>query len=192
MRFHAPAALLFVTGALAAPAGFSWANPPDLDPRDLITDYAVSPAGENLTVYINGRNFVPTEGHPEGTPLLKRLQRIDSGRMEGFCGDSTFVQKSSDKSPPSDHCRALVDYVNRIKGYWLIDYLDPWNVLLARSGDCIFGVHTKNVIGTNVGSQDVVDLLRDSIARFAGVRLGAEGHMGCKLVGTAGVDWAIY
>jgi hypothetical protein len=66
-------------------------------------------------------------------------------------------------------------------------------------GTCIFAVHTENVLWTYVGTQDIRDLVGDSILRFLwNGHVGAEGNMGCENdytafgFGQSSVNWAIF
>jgi hypothetical protein len=180
--------LFLLSGALAVPTASI--HPPNVDARDIQAHNFIDAAGKNVTVYLNGRGLHSAEDQPR---VMKRMQRIDSNKNEDYCGGSTFVQKSSDASPRTDDCRTLADFVGGIKTYWVFDRNDQWNTPLAWSGECTFGVHTNNVIGTAVGNTDVADLVRDSCNKFGGARVGAEGHVGCTLAGiSAGVDWAVY
>jgi hypothetical protein len=62
--------------------------------------------------------------------------------------------------------------------------------------ECTFGVKTADRIATDVGNEDVGDLVTGSINKFQWYGLvGAQGKMGCERdwpIGKSNVEWAIY
>ncbi|CAK7233391.1 hypothetical protein SEUCBS140593_008587 [Sporothrix eucalyptigena] len=102
------------------------------------------------------------------------------------CGDSTFVDQTSSASPSVSDCMELVDDIEGSDNSYKI-FSDQQAILTKRS--CVFGVQGKSG-GTYIANQDVVDLIRDSIAKFGGSgKIGAKGTMVC---GGDSVEWGIY
>lgn len=132
-----------------------------------------------------------------GTSKAKRFNSFASTQDRSFCGDSTFINRTTGGSPTVADCNCVRDYAN--------DHKDTFNINAADSGEgsyypiiscgtCRFGVDTKNFFGTTVGNADIRDVMSDAIARFQFEdKIGAEGSMGCdNSFQNAGTEWAIY
>lgn len=133
---------------------------------------------------------------PSGT-IKKRFNSYASGQDRDLCGDSTFINKSSEGSPTVADCICVRDYASNNKGSFTINSSDSDDgsyYPVITCGTCRFGVDTSNFFGTSVGNADIRDVMNDAIARFqSNGKIGAEGSMGCdNAFETAGTRWAIY
>lgn len=139
-----------------------------------------------LAAIVNGAPIASADASPNyvaPTQLFKRVYIND-------CGDADFVNRSSGGSPKISDCEQIA--IN-------IDGGGSWNVgvgfqhQLVQYGTCAFGV--KGDAGReatfNIGNKDIIDLIRDSIAKFAWNGLvGAEGTMDCE--GQSFYDVTVY
>jgi hypothetical protein len=114
------------------------------------------------------------------------------------CGDSTFVDQTSDASPSVDDCLTII---KNIEGDASTDYttevVGKNQRKIAWYGSCAFGVEASKVNGNVnfvVGGQDVIDIINDAIKQFAkDGKIGAKGNMDCNgNVKTQSVLWGIY
>ncbi|KAK3984561.1 putative necrosis-inducing factor-domain-containing protein [Cladorrhinum sp. PSN332] len=107
----------------------------------------------------------------------------------GFCGHSTFENRSSGGSPWINDCWVLHNNIAG-DGRWGIWGLG-WRTL-ATYGSCAFGVEAIQMPDSFifVGNEDIRDLIRDSIARFSwNGRVGSYGETDC---GTTETHWGVY
>ena len=115
-----------------------------------------------------------------------------------LCGDSTFVGQTTEASPSIDDCLQIVENIRGTDGKW-----NPENAVGEQHegphyGSCAVGFQSLDVgngnINYHVGSQDVVDIIHESIDRFAwNGKVGAKGHMKCKgTVGPQPIEWGLY
>jgi hypothetical protein len=120
------------------------------------------------------------------------------------CAESTFINQSSEGSPLIADCEILMEHISGSyppsSRYWLdlislarsgshtYTYTEgkTWSIpggsvhcKLAGFGTCAFG--TESEYRHYVGNQDIIDLIKDSIARFAwNGRVGAKGVTYCQ------------
>ncbi|RDK38944.1 hypothetical protein M752DRAFT_307004 [Aspergillus phoenicis ATCC 13157] len=121
---------------------------------------------------------------------------IPPGKDE--CGDSTFVDQTSDASPKVEDCRQII---KNIEGdattAWTTQVVGHNQREIASHASCHFGVEatkTNGNVNFKVGGQDVIDIINDAIAKFARDGLiGAKGNMDCNgNVKSEPVLWGIY
>ncbi|KAJ6271205.1 putative necrosis-inducing factor-domain-containing protein [Bipolaris maydis] len=121
----------------------------------------------------------PTSPAPENV-LKKR---------NNFCGATTFINNSSGGSPWITDCQTMFDRIAG-DGTWVVE---PQQKRIASWGTCEFGARSVNNVITTIGNEDVRDLTRDSIARFAWQgRVGASGIVDCGTSGSVKVWWGLY
>lgn len=122
----------------------------------------------------------------------------------GVCGDSLFVDRTSDASPNVNDCLAIIDDIYGSDRGTIFNQLslpntdeDPVRSLV--HGSCVMGFRKAYQGGqtqyTTVGAQDAIDLINDSVRRFASNgKVGAEGAMVCQdgIPANAGVWWGLF
>lgn len=108
-----------------------------------------------------------------------------SKRGNNQCGASTFADVGSFDSPWITDCQDLVATMDP-DGSWQI--MDWTKATTQSSGTCHFDIKAHE--GVAIGSQDVSDLINDSIAKFgrAGGRVGSMGLVDCQSVA---LSWAL-
>ncbi|KAI0868461.1 hypothetical protein GGS24DRAFT_482282 [Hypoxylon argillaceum] len=117
-------------------------------------------------------------------------------KTEEFCGDSTFVDQTSDASPLVADCLQITRNI-AIDGDWLTMTTQGQREI-AHSGTCKFGVERSGSLNGNinflVGNQDVIDIIISSINMFGGSgRVGAKGTMNCQgNIKGQSVLWGLY
>jgi hypothetical protein len=129
----------------------------------------------------------PNEATPENT-FEKRTQYNE-------CGPSSFVGNTSGASPKVADCKTIVKNISG-GGRWTTTQGESRK--LVSFGTCAFSVHnlhTDPSLVAYVGNRDIIDLINDSIAKFASDgKVGAHGKMKCN--GTPGYKdgmyWQIY
>ncbi|KAL5120988.1 hypothetical protein ACEQ8H_001176 [Pleosporales sp. CAS-2024a] len=107
---------------------------------------------------------------------------------EGWCEDSTFINASSGGSPQIVDCQQLAANIVG-SGNWFLTASDR---TIAQYGTCAFNarVESSGIQITHIGNDDVRDIIRDSIAKFAWQgKVGSGGHMNCDGVG---VTWGLF
>ncbi|KAL1908570.1 hypothetical protein Sste5344_005656 [Sporothrix stenoceras] len=107
------------------------------------------------------------------------------------CGDSSFVNQTSNASPPVADCLQIVKNIEGTVGDYLVS-TDQRGILSA--GLCVFGVQVmkriKCLTTTHITNHDVIDLIHDAVARFGGSgKIGAKGTVTC---GSYTIEWGIY
>jgi Pathogen effector len=114
------------------------------------------------------------------------------------CGDSTFVNKSSDGSPLVSDCLVIASNIAG-GGTWTTSSNQDTARKLVSYGTCAFDVICQRGFPDEwykVGNQDIIDLIHDSINRFQWNGLvGAQGDMNCQVEaidGGIGVSWGLY
>lgn len=124
--------------------------------------------------------------YPCNTPLAK-----------SYCGDSTFIDQTSNASPKVEDCLQIIKNIEGTKGEWSTNVPFQAQRKLVQAGSCKLGVQATNAKGNNdfrVGAQDIIDLITDSIAKFArDGRVGSKGKLKCKgNVIQQDVEWGLY
>lgn len=114
-----------------------------------------------------------------------------------FCQVSSFEDQTSDGSPPTDDCLAIVNNVRGTQGIWTIQTAGKEQHRIAKAGKCRFGVQARNLKGNiqfAVGAQDLVDIITDAARMYGGGgRLGAKGKVDCGgNVNDQDIEWGIY
>ncbi|CAK7219293.1 hypothetical protein SBRCBS47491_003798 [Sporothrix bragantina] len=100
------------------------------------------------------------------------------------CGDSAFVDQTSDVSPPVADCMQIVNNIEGTDGDYSIHKAQTG---MLQSSKCIFGIEGP---GGNIANQDAIDLTRDSVAKFDQPgKIDAKDTMDC---GSGTVTWGIY
>lgn len=110
------------------------------------------------------------------------------------CGDANFINRSSAASPTVADCEQIIRNIDG-GGSWSVGV--GFQRQLVQYGTCAFGVKgdAGNEATFKVGNSDIIDLIRDSIAKFAWNGLvGAEGTMDCQgqSLFDVTVYWGIY
>lgn len=119
---------------------------------------------------------------------------VDNGK--DYCGDSTFVDQTSGASPPIEDCLQIVKNIQGTSRSWNSQLLRQRELL--HYGECQFGVTGKGLHGNvnfDVGAQDVIDIIRDSIRKFGNEegKVGAKGVMQCQgNIKDQEVEWGLY
>ncbi|THC88729.1 hypothetical protein EYZ11_011829 [Aspergillus tanneri] len=114
------------------------------------------------------------------------------------CGDSTFVDQTSDASPSVDDCLTIIKNIEGDASTdWTTQVVGKNQRKVASHGSCAFGVEATKVDGNVnfvVGGQDVIDIINDSIKQFArDGKVGAKGNMDCNgNIKSQPVLWGLY
>lgn len=117
---------------------------------------------------------------------------------DGYCGLSTFEDRTSRASPRIEDCLHIASNI-AYSGRWDIDMFLGKQRRIADYGTCAFGVQGHPIspgeIKTYIGHEDIIDIINDSIDKFgADGLIGARGIMEC--LDYRGrqriVDWGIY
>jgi len=121
------------------------------------------------------------------SPVTQTLSKRDN-----YCGDSTFNGLGYPWAYVSDCQQLAANIVG--DGSWVIPGTNHWHGI-ASYGTCGFFARSghANVAISNIGNEDLRDLIRDSINKFQGNGVvGAQGGMPCKSgFGDIGVQWQI-
>ncbi|KAL2821615.1 chitinase [Aspergillus granulosus] len=179
------------------------AQPGDGDPTndEVITDLT------NLNVTAPGYMRIPvcsaerafqswkTQSNPNTTPNYPC--DIPAGKDD--CGESTFVDQTSDASPKIEDCRQIILNIQDDGSTdWTTQVVGKNQREIASHGTCHFGVEATKVDGNVnfvVGGQDVIDIINDAITQFGNKDglIGAKGEMSCNgNVHDQAVLWGIY
>src|SRR5262245_13535127 len=141
------------------------------------------------SAYPDHWNVIDVTKTPEENGLLRReaaaAPQFIRGDDSNKCGGSTFNTLTSDWSAQSEHCQCIFDNLKRAewKGKFYARPIDgsKFGATAVVCLSCAFVVTSPNDFGTNVGTEDVMDLIRDSISRFGrNNRIGAKGDMECE------------
>lgn len=108
---------------------------------------------------------------------------IPPGKDE--CGDSTFVDQTSDASPNVEDCRQIIKNIEGDGSTdWTTQVVGHNQREIASHASCHFGVEATKTDGNvdfKVGGQDVIDIINNAIAQFGRDGLiGAKGDMDCN------------
>lgn len=121
---------------------------------------------------------------------------LDNGY--NFCQVSSFTDETSGASPLVSDCEEMIQELADADPprAWYHVGIGPHHKLLTHKS-CKFGVTAKGVHGSvdfKVGGQDVIDLTRDSIKKFAkNGRVGSKGKVDCHgNAGTLPIDWGLF
>jgi len=111
------------------------------------------------------------------------------------CGDSTFVDQTSEASPRVDDCLVIVKNIAG-GGRWEIEALIGQQHQLVQWGTCAFGVQ-RAVVGAPyfyVGNEDIIYAIMSSIEKFGSSGLvGSKGYMRCSPnFLSPGCNWGLY
>lgn len=130
-----------------------------------------------------------------GMPTITRATENRLTKRVNDCGASDFTNASSSGSPSIADCQQIAANIAHGGSFFITAVEGPHTI--ASSGSCAFEVQTSDFGIVNVGNEDIIDLINQSIAMFAAPNpgqtfIGASGQMGCQTVGhTAPVIWAI-
>lgn len=114
------------------------------------------------------------------------------------CGDSTFVDQTSDASPKVDDCLTIIKNIEGdASSDWTTEVVGKPHREILSYGSCAFGVEATKVHGNVnfvVGGQDVKDIILDAIDKFArDGKVGAKGNMECNgNTKKQPIKWGIY
>lgn len=112
-----------------------------------------------------------------------------------YCGDSSFENQTTDASPLVEDCLQIVKNIQGTDGSWNT-FIEQQRAIV-HAGTCKLGVTGKGRKGNSnfdVGAQDVVDIIKESVDKFQfNGKVGAKGSMSCHgNIKGQDVDWAIY
>lgn len=112
-----------------------------------------------------------------------------------YCGETTFENQGSDASPLVSDCLQIIKNIEGTDGQWNT-FIEQQRAI-AKSGSCSFGVTGKGRKGNSnfdVGAQDVIDIIRDSVKMYGTTgKVGAKGTMQCNgNIKKQFVEWGIY
>ncbi|KAK0665431.1 putative necrosis-inducing factor-domain-containing protein [Cercophora samala] len=156
-----------VTTTTAAPAPF---NPPSSN----TTTITVANTGDTT----------PNLSTPTHTGLVKRANN---------CGASSFENRGSGASPFISDCMRMHDNLAG-SGEWTYSSFE-FHRTIARYGSCNFGIESGFVWSgiTFIGTEDVRDLIRDSVSMFGrgDGRVGSRGKMKCGQ-NDIWIEWGLF
>ena len=165
---------------------------------------------EHRVLHPNGSTVSVFEHHPSQTQTSTNRRSIDWfvdsnwDAMYSMCGDTTWAPHISASSPLVSDCEGIAAHHDQknLKGYYMVrEFYEPGTFQgLFSSGTCNFGIRPKTAKDANgiyawyIGSQDIRDLVIDSIRKFSkGGKVGVEGDMTCtKGESAMDVHWGIY
>ncbi|KAK4196110.1 putative necrosis-inducing factor-domain-containing protein [Triangularia verruculosa] len=143
----------------------------------------VAPAVYSREVTLN-----PTYPENTGLAINKRSDR---------CGHSTFENRGSAGSPWVTDCERMANNLSG-SGTWTYSSFDRHKTI-ASHGTCAFGIEAAQLFQgvTHVGTQDVKDIVRDSIIKFrrSDGKVGARGEMQCGPAGSPSdirIAWGLF
>lgn len=137
------------------------------------------PTGNDIDTSLDARTAV-SDSTPESLIF----------RRSGHCGMSSFAGETSTGSPKISDCVNLVEKFNPSKTY----KIGTERKEMGRYGNCRFMARAYSA-NTKLGNEDIRDLLRSSIDRYAkDGRVGARGSMHCAGGGSGAekVDWWVW
>jgi hypothetical protein len=113
---------------------------------------------------------VEFQGHtiqydPKALVHHKPSTKRDTPTSDNNCGDSTFNSGVA-PYPVTTDCQALQNWAYSLNAYFSIWTNTPDYHGVAGAGSCEFGAGTRDIYDTYIGSQDMGDLISDSIKRF--------------------------
>ncbi|KAI9167811.1 putative metal chaperone YciC [Paramyrothecium foliicola] len=104
-------------------------------------------------------------------------------KRTGWCGNSSFENRTTTGSPFVGDCEALRDRMRANAESWGVAVsVSGTYRAVASHGTCVFGAWTQTYPGTAlVGNDDIADLVRDSIIQFRWFdKVGSRGEMDCE------------
>lgn len=113
------------------------------------------------------------------------------------CQSSSFVDQTSDTSPPVSDCKQIIKNIQGDGGATWTTGISGQRELVS-FGECKFGVESKSGADGNVtfkvGAQDIIDIINEAIKRFGGGgKVGAKGQVDCDgNVHDTTIEWGIY
>ncbi|KAH6644936.1 hypothetical protein BKA67DRAFT_541932 [Truncatella angustata] len=115
---------------------------------------------------------------------------LSGSQYTNKCGDTTWDMGTSATSPLASDCDALVKWMEGGTGGVMLSGLktDGPN-LVHREGSCSFMVTPESAGPFYVGRDDMADLVRDSVARWA--RDGRVGGGGATRCGDMSITWSV-
>jgi hypothetical protein len=130
----------------------------------------------------------------EASPSVLFIEKRDASI--GYCGKSTFENRTSGGSPRVDDCLQIARNIAG-GGTWTVP--GDTQHQLVQYGTCAFGTQHDWKFGGGtgpiykVGNEDIIDLINDSVNRFQWNGLvGAKGSMVCKGYPDAPIEWGLY
>jgi len=104
------------------------------------------------------------------------LITVNNGECAGpdcahLCGDSSFLDYTTDASPAADDCLVIVRNI-QIVGKWDVNGRRRRLVQWGRCGFWVEPAAARASPWFNVGNMDIMDLIRDSVGKFAGLHGG--------------------
>ncbi|KAK5799831.1 hypothetical protein VI817_002043 [Penicillium citrinum] len=114
------------------------------------------------------------------------------------CGDSTFVDQTTDGSPLIEDCLQIIKNIQEDASTdYTTQVLGKNQRRIVEHATCAMGVEATEEKGNAdfvVGGQDVIDIINESVKRFGrDGKVGAKGNMDCNgNIKGQGVLWGIY
>lgn len=162
---------------------------------DLIDVDVTAPGVVRLPVCSPERAFQSWDTASKGSSPFYPCD-IPPGKNE--CGDSTFENETSDRSPLVEDCRVIIKNIEGDAGTkWTTQVVGKKQRKIAVAGTCAFGVEATKVDGNvnfALGGQDLIDIINTAVGKYAkGGKIGATGDLHCRgNVKQQPVHWAIY
>ncbi|GFF82243.1 killer toxin subunits alpha/beta [Aspergillus udagawae] len=157
---------LFVFRSIAYFEGYSFSS------RDCLYQDALQITGRTLTTWDQ------SSGPYTNVPNYPCIPH----QAPDHCGDLTIVDQTSDASPSVSDCMQIVNIQNT-DGDWEVANAIGNQHQLMQFGSCAFRVQGQGKNGNidfNVGAQDIVDIITDSVRQFGGSgKVGAMGVLPC-------------
>ncbi|KAI1352858.1 hypothetical protein F5Y01DRAFT_324113 [Xylaria sp. FL0043] len=135
-------------------------------------------------------------GSDDDPRLTDPLFPCNPPKTEDLCGDSTFVDQTSDASPSVADCLQIATNI-AIDGEWMVDSSGNQHQIL-KFGSCKFGVMANGLpignLQVDIGNQDVIDIIHQSVNSFGSSgKVGSKGVMKCNgNVKEQSVTWGLY
>ncbi|KAI1120979.1 hypothetical protein F5Y10DRAFT_289094 [Nemania abortiva] len=141
-------------------------------------------------------NWDSVLGKDDDPKLLDPVYPCNTPKTEDLCGDSTFVDRTSDASPTVADCLQIAANIY-IDGEWMVDSSGVQHQIL-EFGTCKFGIMADGLpignVQVYIGNQDVIDIIHQSVGLFGGSgKVGSKGDMTCQgNVKKQKVTWGLY
>ncbi|KAF2095059.1 hypothetical protein NA57DRAFT_79548 [Rhizodiscina lignyota] len=127
-----------------------------------------------------------TENDVATSTLFKRQSVND-------CGDSTFINQTSDGSPLIADCKAMITDIIPGMTYDISDFEQS---TVVKANTCGFGVQFDGGGVLEIGGQDMIDVINTAISKFPSTngKIGAQGVMSCQqeLLPNTQVTWGLF
>lgn len=185
----AVATAMLASTAMAAPAPAAAPAPVAEAPASVVAPHAdAAPVAGNAPLSTSN-------------PALRARAQLGKRNSVNDCGDSTFVNQSSEGSPLISDCLQIAANIAGGGTWTTYEGADINPRQIVSYGTCVMDVkgNTPNDGSFNVGNQDIIDLINSAVDMFAfDGKVGAIGNMNCQgwlsfsEAYTSNVDWRLY